>query len=337
MRLLIASVAAIALISGGAMAQPGDNKGNGSENRKAGPASGKPGGNGKTDARGAGRPERPNVGARPGGDPARKAAPQPQRAGNEDRRGNSSREGDRGEARPAAAPISQRYDAKGREYSNRGNRIRQAQEQDRDFDPRDGGFAVFRDYDRRSLAYEGCPPGLAKKRNGCMPPGLAKQQPVWRPAFFGYDGFGSTRFYYNEGFLIRLGGDGRIAASIPLLGGALAIGNPWPEFYRPVELSPYYSGFYGLEPDGYRYANNVIYRVDPETAAITSIAALLTGDDFIVGEPAPLGYDVYNIPYNYRDRYRDGPDGHYRYADGYVYRLDPETRLVAAAIELALD
>ena len=48
----------------------------------------------------------------------------------------------------------------------------------------------------------------------------------------------------------------------------------------------------------------------------------------------PLGYDVYNVPYPYRGQYLDGPDALYRYSDGYVYQVDPETRLVAAAIEL---
>ena len=120
-----------------------------------------------------------------------------------------------------------------------------------------------------------------------------------------------------------------------LLGGALAIGNVWPTYYRPVAVPTYYESYYGLGPyNGYRYADNVIYRVDPETAAITSIAALLTGDNFVVGTPMPIGYDVYNVPYPYRAQYYDRPDALYRYSDGYIYQLDPETRLIAAAIEL---
>jgi hypothetical protein len=135
--------------------------------------------------------------------------------------------------------------------------------------------------------------------------------------------------------LLRLGPDGRIGGYIPLLGGALAIGNVWPTFYQPVALPVYYESYYGLGPyQSYRYADNVIYRVDPQTAAITSIAALLTGDDFVIGRPMPIGYDVYNVPYAYRTRYYDTPDALYRYSDGYVYQIDPETRLIAAAIEL---
>jgi len=43
---------------------------------------------------------------------------------------------------------------------------------------------------------------------------------------------------------------------------------------------------------------------------------------------------VYNVPYAYRDQYVDGPDDYYRYADGYVYDVDPTTQLIQAAIQL---
>ena len=67
---------------------------------------------------------------------------------------------------------------------------------------------------------------------------------------------------------------------------------------------------------------------------ISSIAALLTGDQFNVGQPMPMGYDVYNVPYGYQDQYYDSPNANYRYADGYVYQVDPKTQLIAAAIQL---
>ena len=182
----------------------------------------------------------------------------------------------------------------------------------------------------------GCPPGLAKKNPPCVPPGQVRSRfrGYDRPDFWGLrltDG----RYWYDDGYLVRLGPDGRIGGYVPLLGGALAIGNLWPTSYQPVALPVYYESYYGLGPyNAYRYADNVIYRVDPETAAITSIAALLTGDDFAVGQPMPVGYDIYNVPYPYRAQYYDRPDALYRYSDGYVYQVDPETRLIAAAIEL---
>lgn len=192
---------------------------------------------------------------------------------------------------------------------------------------------------RRGLV-DGCPPGLAKKNPPCVPPGLARGDErglfgLDRPDWWGLSRLDDGRYFYDDGYLMRLGADGRIGGYVPLLGGALSIGNAWPTYYSPVRLPDYYTDYYNLGPyDSYRYADNVIYRVDPQTAAITSIAGLLTGDNFAIGQPMPLGYDVYNVPYGYRDRYYDTPDALYRYSDGYVYQVDPETRLIAAAIEL---
>lgn len=186
---------------------------------------------------------------------------------------------------------------------------------------------------------DGCPPGLAKKRNGCEPPGQARRDD-WRvtfdrPDFWGLTQLAAGNYFYDDGYLVRYAPSGGILGYVPLLGGALSVGNAWPEYYEPVALPGYYERYYGLGPArSYRYADDVIYRVDPETAAITSIAALLTGDEFEVGRPMPIGYEVYNVPYGYRDRYVDGPDAYYRYSDGHIYQVDPETRLIASAIEL---
>ncbi len=183
----------------------------------------------------------------------------------------------------------------------------------------------------------GCPPGLAKKNNGCMPPGLAKkdawQSMLGRSDWWGYRDWRDGVRYY-DGYLLRYNGS-RVSSYIPLLGGALSPGLVWPDDYKPLAMPGYYQDFYGLGPS-YRYADNVFYRVDPETAVINSIAALLTGDDIVIGQPLPAYYDVYNVPYRYRDRYSDSDDSIYRYSDGYVYRVDPKTRLVQAAIELLL-
>src|SRR5690606_36532495 len=188
---------------------------------------------------------------------------------------------------------------------------------------------------------EGCPPGLAKKNPLCVPPGQARTSTRGlfglfdRPDFWGLTRLGDGRYFYDDGSLVRYGPSGGVLGYVPLLGGALSVGNAWPSYYEPVALPGYYESYYGLGPyDSYRYANNVVYRVDPETSAITSIAALLTGDRFAVGQPMPPGYDVYNVPYGYRDRYVDGPGGYYRYSDGYIYQVDPETRLIASVIEL---
>ncbi len=218
----------------------------------------------------------------------------------------------------------------------------------RDSGPRSIGYNEGPGIDFRRISSgiaNGCPPGLARKYNGCRPPGQARKQDSYRYARYSPDwwGLGSLlsdrrgSYYYDDGFLMRIGGGGEISGYIPLLGGALSVGNPWPDEYRYSQMPSYYEDYYGLGPrDSYRYADNVVYRTDPETRAITSIAALLTGDEFAVGQQMPQGYDVYNVPYSYRDRYYDSPQAMYRYNDGYVYEIDPETMLVSSAIELLL-
>ena len=143
---------------------------------------------------------------------------------------------------------------------------------------------------------------------------------------------GNTRYY--EGYLVRYGDSG-IDSWLPLLGGALSPGNSWPSQYETQGLPSYYQDYYGIgQSDGYRYYDDTLYRVDPQSNAITAITALLTGNTFQVGQPMPAGYDVYNVPTSYRDRYRDGPDADYRYSDGNIYQVDPTTQLVQAVIGL---
>ena len=331
---LLAGTAALALMVSPAYADPGNGKGNGKGN-----------GNAAAQVKGGGKPDRAGpdraqgkqdrgpqkVSARPDrGPPAMES------------RGNGNRDNGRDNGRDFAKGKPDRGSSPAR-YVN-GNDDARGKGGDRsngpDFarDYRDGDYAgsVLRDALglNRGLI-DGCPPGLAKKRNGCLPPGQAKKQyDSYRADYFGLRGLGDGRYYYDDGYLLRYGSGG-IAGYIPLLGGALSIGNTWPTYYQSYELPRYYNDYYSLGgPRGYRYADNVIYRVDPETAAIQSIAALITGDDFVVGQPMPRGYDVYNVPYSYRDRYYDTPDARYRYADGYIYRIDPETALITAAIDM---
>ncbi|MGZ8918786.1 MAG: hypothetical protein ACXW0T_11220 [Methylobacter sp.] len=40
---------------------------------------------------------------------------------------------------------------------------------------------IIRDYYANAYGTDGCPPGFAKKRNGCMPPGQAKKWVLGRP------------------------------------------------------------------------------------------------------------------------------------------------------------
>jgi hypothetical protein len=65
---------------------------------------------------------------------------------------------------------------------------------------------------------------------------------------------------------------------------------------------------------------------------VTALLALVTGQNFAVGQPLPAGYDVYNVPFAYRDDYYDDEDDWYRYADGRIYQVDPTTRLIERVI-----
>lgn len=338
MRQIATAVAALALVTGAAHAQgygKSNGQGGGNDSHRAGPSMQGDNGQGNAgrgnDGRNKDRGEA--RGPQPGG-----GAPRAERGNVQGNRGNDA-------VRAVSEARGLGSDKRGDTDRGRGN--------DNDGHGRDGRLVVLdergRDRSQRDVVriasfgaipargvIAGCPPGLAKKNPPCVPPGQVRSpfRSFDQPGFWGLR-LDDGRYRYDDGYLVRLAPDGRIGGYVPLLGGALAIGNVWPSYYQPVALPSYYESYYGLGPyESYRYADNVIYQVDPETAAITSIAALLTGDDFAVGQPMPVGYDVYNVPYAYRDRYYDRPDALYRYSDGYVYQVDPETRLIAAAIEL---
>jgi hypothetical protein len=337
MRHIAAAVAAIALVAGAAHAQ---GQGQGKNNDRGGgkpAASAQQGGGERGGGQGRGNAERGNRGQADAGPSMAQSmrgseqrgnsgnARREERGGGNAARGNANRGNDRALERAAA-------DNRGRGNDNRTVVI------DRRDGDRGGNVVHVRDFARlapRGLI-EGCPPGLARKNPPCVPPGQVRNLFGWdRPDFWGLSRIGDGRYFYDDGYLVRYAPSGGILGYIPLLGGALAVGNAWPDYYEPFAMPGYYERYYGLGPyDSYRYADDVIYRIDPQTDAITSIAAMLTGDDFAIGQSMPLGYDVYNVPWGYRDRYADGPDAYYRYADGYIYEVDPETRLIAAAIEL---
>lgn len=193
--------------------------------------------------------------------------------------------------------------------------------------------AVFRGAPDRGLI-DGCPPGLAKRNNGCLPPGQERKVARARYDWL-WDRDRNADWRYDDGYLYRMDRSGSVLGWLPVLGGALAPGAVWPQQYAYQPAPQYYTDYFRLnDPYDYRYANGALFGVDPKTQAITQVVALLTGQPINVGQPMPAGYDVYNVPYAYRDRYVDTADSWYRYNDGYVYQVDPTTRLVQAAIQL---
>ncbi|MDZ4308284.1 hypothetical protein [Allopontixanthobacter sp.] len=230
---------------------------------------------------------------------------------------------DRGNSRSNLGKANvRRYDDRGDrdrfQFIDDDDRRRFALRYDRDFGPL-SGF---------------CPPGLAKKGNGCQPPGQAKKS--GGNYLLNYSRFrdGDWRFFNGYAYQYRSGSN-LVDAFLPLVGGALFGGNQWPAAYQDYRVPEYYGRYYGRGDNyDYRYADRTIFRVNPQDQAIEGIVGLLTGNNFEVGRPIPSGYDVYNVPNQYRDQYYDRPDAYYRYSDGYVYQVDPETRLIAAAIQL---
>ncbi|MCJ8191216.1 hypothetical protein [Sphingomicrobium aestuariivivum] len=304
----------------------------------------------RAEARGNGNGNRGNGNAERGGPPDRAERGQARgNKGNDDRgRGNErvrvARDNDDRRGPPARA------------NNGRGN--------DRMVVRDDGRFVVSRDdrrdiFDYRSGAYRygdangrglvnGCPPGLAKKNNGCLPPGQARNLYGQRvPASYAdrrlsgvlSDWFGRDDRYdyrYGDDYIYRLGSNGLIDALIPLYdrrGYYYPVGSRYPSAYDSYNLPYQYRSYY--DDPYYRYGDGAIYRVDPETQLIRSVVSLLTGD-LGVGQPLPSSYSVYNVPHAYRDTYYDSPQNMYRYSDGYIYRVDPTTMLIAEVIEAVL-
>ena len=158
----------------------------------------------------------------------------------------------------------------------------------------------------------------------------AAYQPFY-PASSPYD------YRYANGYVYGVDPyTGMIQNVDPMMGYGYGYGQMMPAAYSaynvPYQYRPYY---YDTSDSYYRYAPGAIYQVDPQTSLITGIAALLSGG-MTVGQPMPLGYSAYNVPYAYRSSYYDTPDAMYRYANGNIYRVDPATQLVTALVASAL-
>ena len=231
-----------------------------------------------------------------------------------------------------------------REFRN-DDRVRMVE---RNFDRNDRDF----NDDFRSRSFNGCPPGLAKKDNGCLPPGQAKKYlgtrvqqsfsnsliPSEYRRWYRDD---NDHFYrYGDNNIYRISrNDDLIDGIIPLFargandGGYYALGDQWPDSYDFYNVPYQYRSYYGDSSDyRYRYGDGAIYRINSGSGVIDGIVALLAGD-LGVGSRLPTGYDTYNVPFSYRDRYADSDDNWYRYNDGYIYQVDPKTRLISAVID----
>jgi hypothetical protein len=125
---------------------------------------------------------------------------------------------------------------------------------------------------------------------------------------------------------------GLIEDVIPTYAYGYGVGQVLPAGYDYYNVPyQYRSLYYDTSDYDYWYAPGAIYQVDPGSQLITSVASLLA-PGLSVGQPLPMGYDVYNVPYDYRATYYDTPNAWYRYNNGYIYQVDPATRLVTAIV-----
>jgi len=224
----------------------------------------------------------------------------------------------------------------------------------RDFDR---GTVRFRDVDRDDLFFNrlgygvgGCPPGLAKKGNGCLPPGQARKfigQPLvaasrlaaldplplsMRSLYWDDDDY---YYRYGGGYLYRVDRDDDLIDSLVPLFGASLIGMPLqPSYYRNSYVPPYYSSFYPNSPyDCYQYGYGYVYETDCASGLVEDV--IPTYDyGYGIGQMLPASYSYYNLPYPYRSHFADDDDYYYRYAPGAIYQVDRDTALITSVAAL---
>jgi hypothetical protein len=161
------------------------------------------------------------------------------------------------------------------------------------------------------------------------------------PDYYGFSSFypdyGDDCHRYGYGVVYEVDCfTGMVEDVIPLYAGGYGVGQLLPSAYSYYNVPIQYRPLYYDTPDyGYWYAPGAIYQYDRGTSLITSVAALMS-PGFTIGQPLPVGYSVYNVPYAYRATYYDTPSAWYRYNNGYIYQVDPATMLVSAIVASVL-
>ena len=168
----------------------------------------------------------------------------------------------------------------------------------------------------------------------------------------------NDRYYYRygDGNAYRVNrNDNLVSGLFPLANSDYyAPGEPYPASYDFYNVPQPYQRYYPDNgPYNYRYGDGAIYQVNRSNGIVESIVALLTGGGLGgsrggpggglasllgglgglgIGQPLPAGYDAYNVPDAYRDRYYDTPSTNYRYANGSIYQVDPKTQIIQQII-----
>ena len=98
-------------------------------------------------------------------------------------------------------------------------------------------------------------------------------------------------YRYGDGFIYQVDPYSRrieAPAIRSMAGYDYMIGEPWPVAYPGYNVPLGYQPLYYDTPGyHYRYANGGIYQVDPTTQVIQALVALVSGQQFAVGQPLP--------------------------------------------------
>ena len=147
--------------------------------------------------------------------------------------------------------------------------------------------------------------------------------------YYRYDGYG----VYQIDAKTQL-----ISALVALISGnGFGIGQILPQSNYGIYNVPlaYRSSYYDTDDAYYRYGDGFIYRVDPTSYRIEDRYPIYGGyDSYVVGQPWPVAYPEYNVPYGYQSMYYDTPQYNYRYANGAIYQVDPTSQLITAIVSL---
>jgi hypothetical protein len=162
------------------------------------------------------------------------------------------------------------------------------------------------------------------------------------PNYYGLNNFyptsyGNTCNRYMNGVVYQVDCyTGMVENVMPMYAAGYGVGQMLPSSYSYYNVPMQYRDmYYNTADTGYWYSPGAIYQYDPSSSMITSVAALMT-PGFTVGQPMPIGYDMYNVPMAYRSTYYDTPNAWYRYNNGYIYQVDPATQLVSAIVASVL-
>ena len=149
-----------------------------------------------------------------------------------------------------------------------------------------------------------------------------------------YQDTADSWYRYNDGYVYGIDPyTGMVENIIPTYDYGYGVGQLLPTSYSYYNLPYPYRSYYSDNDDYYyRYAPGAIYQVDRDSQLISAVVSLLSGG-LGVGQQLPVGYSAYNVPLSYRDQYYDTPNDWYRYSNGYIYQVDPQTQLITAVID----